>query len=139
MYTRFDSVHLDPASMALVFGRDEAVAASTGQTCLDFELYNNTGAGISGHHYDPILPSAVVSPTAVHGNPLLRPQKKKKAEQKKTESACSTVVGPPSHVAPHDNPLLGPSKRRKQVTVAAPDVRLSTNANPMAEQIHTAV
>ena len=36
VYTRFDSVHLDPASMALVFGRDEAVAASRGQTCLDF-------------------------------------------------------------------------------------------------------
>ena len=59
VYTRFDSVHLDPQSMALVFGRNEAVAASRGQTCLDFELYNNTGAGISGHHYEPSLPARI--------------------------------------------------------------------------------
>ena len=55
MYSRFDSGALDPASLALIFGRDEVVAASMGQRCLDLELYNNTGNGICGYHYDPVF------------------------------------------------------------------------------------
>ena len=35
----------------------EVVAASAGQRCIALELYNNTGNGICGYHYDPVFPT----------------------------------------------------------------------------------
>ena len=56
VYTRFDSSILDPVESAMSFGMQTASAAETSLGPIDLEMYNNTGAGITGYHYDPVFP-----------------------------------------------------------------------------------
>ncbi len=51
VYTRFDGVELDPHSMAVSFGRTPGHLEEN----VVLELYNSTGGGTTGVHYDPVF------------------------------------------------------------------------------------
>ena len=58
VYTRWDSAHLGPETFALTFGRDQTADADDVGPPITFELYNTTGSGFTGTHYDPMMPAA---------------------------------------------------------------------------------
>ena len=57
VYTRLDSPLLRPEEGAVTFGRTVGPAAAIDEHPLIMELYNNTGDGVLGFHYDPVFPS----------------------------------------------------------------------------------
>ena len=52
VYTRFDGDVINPENDMLIINRsDEA-----NRPCFNLCLYNNTGVGTTGYHYDPVVP-----------------------------------------------------------------------------------
>ena len=58
VYTRWDSAELGPEALAVTFGRADTADADGVAPPVTFELYNSSGSGFTGTHYDPILPSS---------------------------------------------------------------------------------
>ena len=60
VYNRFDSEETDPHILAHTFGVGQNVPGIGAPVVL--ELYNNTGGGITGYHYDPVFTLAEHDP-----------------------------------------------------------------------------
>ena len=59
VYTRFDSAVHDPEALAIVFGRTADADAQGVAEAQRLELFNNTGNGFTGVHYDLVYPAGL--------------------------------------------------------------------------------
>ena len=76
VYTRFDSAVHDPEALGIVFGRTADADAQGVAEAQRLELFNNTGNGFTGVHYDPLFPA---------GLPVEGAQQHSKQIRKRTE------------------------------------------------------
>eukprot|EP00973_Karenia_brevis_P080896 11222702-Karenia_brevis.AAC.1 len=59
VYTRYDCAELDPEVLAITFGHvPEANDSVPRPQPTRITLYNNTGQGFTGYHYDPVFPAS---------------------------------------------------------------------------------
>ena len=106
VYSRFDGDVINPENDMLIINRNE----NANKPCLSLLLYNNTGVGATGYHYDPIVPAqrrvrqreAVSDDVGNHVSPLsarrptstkkslcsLKPKPKAASQQKKATFLC---------------------------------------------------
>ena len=142
VYTRLDSPILDLVASAMSFGMQMANAAGASLGPIDLEIYNNTGTGITGYHYDPVFPMVQHSaesnmPDLGSSQPALLYHLQKKRQRAKAAAPIApasssgivapadpalsqrstpsdAVVDPPSLVALRDNLLLRPTKEESK-------------------------
>ena len=68
----FDCPDLEPRALAVTFGRVLAAAEeSEPAPPLLLEMYNHTGSGTTGTHYDPVFPATPGAHVAAAGNASL--------------------------------------------------------------------
>ena len=102
-YTRWDSLCLPAESNSVVVGRSIwADAAGLAESSVKLEMYNNSGGGYTGYHYDPVFEVASTD----FGAPG--------AEPSSSSNLCDLSCPPPPAAAEFDRPR----KRLRQKTAS---------------------
>ena len=60
VYTRYDSLLVDPEELSLVFGREHGATAQGLEDPVRLEMYNVSGNDHFGYHYKPVFDAAVL-------------------------------------------------------------------------------
>ena len=100
VYTRWDSELLPPSEVT--FGR-----VGEAEPTLRLEMFNNTGHGNVGVHYDPVFPCGIQAPSAPHPAPRI---------------ATAFPTGIPAPPAPHPVPRIARKATRKTTVVSSEDL-----------------